>query len=316
MKRIAAVAAIGACLAAAQRVTPPREAEDRGVAYLVREVPRWRAEHPCYSCHNNGDAARALIAAGRRGHRIGAALDGTLEWLTHPERWDQNKREGGFDDKALAHVQFAGGLTSAHDAKLSPSSSAAVAAAAALVAADQKSDGAWRLDTSQSIVGSPVTYGSPLVTWSALRTLKAARDRRFDAAIARGETWLRDLQVATVLDAAAVILALDRADDARAAAQRARCLEIIQKGQAPDGGWGPYVTSASEPFDTAVVLLALTTVRDTSDSIESGRRFLIEHQLEDGSWPETTRPPNQESYAQRISTSAWALLALMETSPR
>ena len=32
----------------------------------------------------------------------------------------------------------------------------------------------------------------------------------------------------------------------------------------------------------------------------------------DGSWPETTRPANQESYAQRISTTSWALLALLQ----
>jgi len=44
--------------------------EARAVAYLTAEVPRWRREHPCYSCHNNGDAARALIAAGRRGHQV------------------------------------------------------------------------------------------------------------------------------------------------------------------------------------------------------------------------------------------------------
>jgi hypothetical protein len=40
---------------------------------------------------------------------------------------------------------------------------------------------------------------------------------------------------------------------------------------------------------------------------------MIRQQLADGSWPETTRPAGQSSYAQRISTTAWALLALFET---
>jgi hypothetical protein len=39
---------------------------------------------------------------------------------------------------------------------------------------------------------------------------------------------------------------------------------------------------------------------------------LMRRQLADGSWPETTRPAGQASYAQRISTTAWALLALIE----
>ncbi len=32
--------------------------EARAVAFLAREVPRWSRENHCYSCHNNGDAAR------------------------------------------------------------------------------------------------------------------------------------------------------------------------------------------------------------------------------------------------------------------
>ena len=37
--------------------------EARAIAYLSRRSAAWRREHPCYSCHNNGDAARALVAA-------------------------------------------------------------------------------------------------------------------------------------------------------------------------------------------------------------------------------------------------------------
>ncbi len=325
---VTAALAFATVVIAAQGPTSSRDAVARGVSYLEREVPRWRAEHPCYSCHNNGDAARALIAASARGHQVDRALAGTLDWLAHPEQWDQNKGEGGLDDKPLAHVQFAGGLTSAHEAKLPAASASALARAAALVAADQRPDGSWRLQTSQG-VGSPVTYGTPLVTWSAMRTLRATGDPRFEPAIARGEAWIREMAVETVLDASAVILAIDRANDDRASAQRRRCLDILKRGQAPDGGWGPYVTSAAEPFDTAVAMLALKAVEKDSaragpvfstqelqTAVERGTRFLIDRQLEDGSWPETTRPPNQESYAQRISTAAWALLALMESSAR
>ena len=47
-----------------------------------------------------------------------------------------------------------------------------------------------------------------------------------------------------------------------------------------------------------------------ADAIAQGRRYLLAAQLEDGSWQETTRPAGQASYAQRISTTGWALLAL------
>ncbi len=117
-----------------------------------------------------------------------------------------------------------------------------------------------------------------------------------------------------MLDAAAVLLGLEGGTDADAVAQRRRCREIIEKGQAKDGGWGPYVTAPPEAFDTAVVLLALVQFKDDKalqERRKRGRDFLLSMQRPDGSWPETTRPAGAESYAQRISTTAWATLALL-----
>jgi hypothetical protein len=50
--------------------------------------------------------------------------------------------------------------------------------------------------------------------------------------------------------------------------------------------------------------------------IGRGRAFLIATQNLDGSWPETTRPAGAESYAQRLSTTGWATLALLATRER
>lgn len=196
---------------------------------------------------------------------------------------------------------------------------AALAAAAALVAPDQKEDGAWRLDVSQSM-GSPATYGTALATWSARRTLVSARRPEDAPRIALADRWLQTTPVVTVLDAAAVTLGLEQAKDDAANAQRALCFAVLRKGQSPDGGWGPYVSAPSEPFDTAVVILALTALgaslaSDWQSAIERGRKYLLTQQLKDGSWLETTRPARQESYAQRISTTAWATLALFATAP-
>jgi hypothetical protein len=84
------------------------------------------------------------------------------------------------------------------------------------------------------------------------------------------------------------------------------------------GGWGPFPTLAAEPFDTALAILALQTLaaapaRDRA--IASGRAWLRRTQYSDGSWPATTRPAGQISYAQSISTTGWCLLALSESGP-
>ena len=104
-------------------------------------------------------------------------------------------------------------------------------------------------------------------------------------------------------------------------------MDLLKKGQGRDGGWGPYVTSPAEPFDTALATLALQTLTrrpshggpsfteaTLADAIARGRAYLMREQLADGSWNETTRPAGQTSYAQRISTTGWALLALIETT--
>jgi hypothetical protein len=44
---------------------------------------------------------------------------------------------------------------------------------------------------------------------------------------------------------------LANSDDTAAAAQKKHCLELIRKGQSRGSGWGLYVTSPPEPFDTA-----------------------------------------------------------------
>ena len=109
-------------------------------------------------------------------------------------------------------------------------------------------------------------------------------------------------------------LADDKSDAAQA--QRGRAIELIRRGQSDDGGWGPFVNSPPESFDTAIVLLALVAQKDPSaivPLIAPGRKYLLAGQTADGSWPPTTRPPGADSYAQRLSTSAWATLALLAT---
>jgi hypothetical protein len=294
----------------------------RGVGYLVKEVPKWKAEHPCYSCHNNGDATRALLVASSKGYDIGTSLDDTLTFLKQPSKWDQNKAPSGFDDKALARVQFAAALAVAE--RFGKAASTDLDAAAKLLVADQKADGSWTLDQSQSI-GSPATYGTIIATWSARSTLIASGIQPDFFSVVQADRWIRGLTPENVLDAASTVLALELSSDVMAENLRRNCLSILRQGQSDaSGGWGPYVTAAPQVFDTAMAVLALSsleveprlarsayTAQELKDAIAGGKKYLVSQQRPDGSWPETTRPANQESYAQRISTTGWAMLALL-----
>ena len=278
------------------------------MAYLRAEVPRWRREHPCYSCHNNGDATRALLAASAQGHDAGTALDDTLQWLAAPERWEQKGSPGGSSDLPLARVQFASALDAA--AALGRAPASARDRAAVLVVTHQQPDGSWTLNPSQPL-GGATFYGRALATAMARRLL--ARSMHPDArqAARRADAWLRSTDLPNVLTASSVLLGLGAGPDAPAARQRGRTLALLKEGQSPDGGWGPYVTSPPEVFDTALAVLALAEARELPDAVRRGRGYLLAQQQADGSWMETTRPPGGDSYAQRVSTTAWALQALL-----
>ena len=196
---------------------------------LVKEVPKWKAEHPCYSCHNNGDATRALLVAGAKGYDIGTSLDDTLAFLKQPATWDQNKAPGGVDDKALARVQFASALAVAE--RHGKAASTDLQAAAKLLVADQKADGSWTFDDSQSI-GSPTTYGPILATWSARSTLIASGMQPDFFSIVQADRWIRGLAPESVLDAAGTS-ALDLSSDVMAEKPAPQLPQHPATGQSP-----------------------------------------------------------------------------------
>ena len=283
--------------------------EARALAFLVVEVPRWSREHRCFSCHNDGDGARALYSAVRLGRVVpaGATLD-VDRWLGRPEAWDKdNGGDGPFSDKGLARIQFTSALALGVESGRIQDRSALDRAADRL-ARDQAADGSWILEGPDT-VGSPVTYGRALATWSARESLRISNPSRHRAAIDRADAWLGRRPIETVMDASTVLLA--GAFDAPG--RRAKALGVLERGQSDGGGWGPFERSPTEVFDTSLALLALDRHRDrpgVARMIARGRADLVRSQALDGSWAETTRPTGQESYAQRISTTSWAAMAL------
>ena len=186
----------------------------------------------------------------------------------------------------------------------------ALSLAADKVRALQKEDGSLNIE-SGGLAGSPVTYGTTLATVMGRDVLTHAGGHENKRAADRAKQWLQRRRPPGVLDAAALLLDLPKDP-----AARDHSLKIIRKGQTREGGWGPYANSAPEPFDTAVVLLALAALEERSglgEVIRRGRSYLTRTQMTEGSWIETTRPPGEVSYAHRISTTGWATLALLKT---
>lgn len=288
-------------------------AETKALAFLQREVPAWKQTNGCFSCHNNGDAARALLAATQ--YPLPAAtLSETITWLRAPHQWDENKGDPGFSDKRLATLQFAAALLAAIEAGKVKDPVALQQAARKLIA-EQSPEGTWKIDAGNTL-GSPATWGTPLATWMALRILQKVELAEAKAARVKAERALLVMKPTTVPTAATLLLAFGQTSEPAARSKGTDSLQFLRRAQTPDGGWGPYADAPPEGFDTALALLSLQPMRKQPGivaAIQRGRAFLITHQAPDGSWPATTRPSGGNSYAQMMSTTGWVTLALLAT---
>ncbi len=177
------IAAVMLACAAAKAQDPPladdpspSTALHKALRFLERDVPQWPRENKCFSCHNNGDAGRALYLAQRMQHPLAPqALQTTTTWLLNPAGWDDNGGEVEFSDRRLATVQFAAALLEVQPSRDQRARhERAIQAAARLVAEQQAPDGSWPIDAAGS-VGSPTTYGVTLATVTAWRVLSRAQ---------------------------------------------------------------------------------------------------------------------------------------------
>ena len=288
--------------------------EQKAVGYMQEAVPHWPMENHCFSCHNNGDGARALLLAYRMKYTVPAAsLEGTLDWLQKPNEWGQSGTTG-FGDEKLARIQFGAALVDALDAGV-VSDKNLLARVAGLLLPHQAADGSWQVDANAASP-SAVTYGPTLATFMARRTLERAGDTRFDAAIVRADNWLRRSDVTAIVNAAAVVLAFENRTDTASRSKLETAVSVLLETQNSDGGWGAYAKTPGEPFELALALLALNTARERpgiAARILKGREFLVSLQFEDGGWPAARQSSSGETYARHLSTSAWATLALLAT---
>ena len=314
-------AGFGLALTMALHAQAPATPESKAVAFLAKEVSATQTASGCASCHHNGDAARALFMAGARGHDTAEALKSTLTFLNAPAGWNANKTHHGEADLGLARLQFAAALAAAGEKDLNPSP--ALLEAAKLLIADQKSDGSWA-PVETAGLGSPITYGTTVATWVARTTLIASGRQPDDFAVAQTDRYLRTVEITNVFDAAGVLLGLGVTSDVMADKQRAACLGTIRRAQQESGGWGPDADSPATVFDTALVMLALHQlesdprlarstyrVEELRDALGKARAYLAAQQQPDGSWPETVRPGAKPNAALRLSTTGWALVALL-----
>ncbi len=213
--------------------SPKATAEERAVAFLTREVPRWTRENHCVSCHNNGDAARALYEASRAGFAVPPeVLADTTAWLARPDGWNRDGGKGGVSDKRLRGSRSPlpsrrrrapdGCAIARHFGMLQPSSP---------VIRPTTAHGGWR--ASRHPDRPRRTASRWRLSWHA-RRLDAADPSRFRAAIRRADGWLLCCEPVTVADASVALMVIAAGAPTDAEARRRQALSFLARR--PVGG--------------------------------------------------------------------------------
>jgi squalene-hopene/tetraprenyl-beta-curcumene cyclase len=134
------------------------------------------------------------------------------------------------------------------------------------------------------------------------------------AARDRGVEWLSANEPGATIDARALRLLIEQGWGQ--AARRADALNELLEGQHPDGGWGWQPNDPSEAWPTGVALYVLSQCDDDGldSAMHRGRDFLVNTQLDDGSWLVEGKLTSSSEMSSYFGT-VWAIVGLSRTLP-
>jgi hypothetical protein len=190
----------------------------------------------------------------------------------------------------------------------------------------QSPDGRFKCRT----VRPPLETSDFQVTAATIRSLLTyapkSHQTEYVSAAQRAVRWLEGAEPSSTEDHVFQILGLKWGKGSRARIQKtASKLLALQR---PEGGWGQIPALESDAYATGQALVALREagIIATGDPrYQRGVRYLVQSQMEDGSWLVRTRSPSFQPYFdsdfphghdQFISAAAsnWAVMALLPAS--
>lgn len=302
--------------AAVERAIPPLQRCD--VAFLDRAG--------CVSCHNNSLTAMTVAEARSRGFRVNEEIAAR-----------QLKRIAAFlqdnSERALENEGIPGGIDTVSYTLLGMAaekypSDGITDVWARYARNNQSLDGRFKCRT----VRPPLETSDFQVTAATIRSLLVYAPKSHQAeyrrVAERALRWLESAEPASTEDHVFQILGLRWGSGSRKTIRKAASqLLTLQRS---DGGWGQIPALASDAYATGQALVALreSGILTPDDApYQHGVRYLVQSQMEDGSWLVRTRSPSFQpyfdsdfphGYDQFISAAAsnWAVVALLPAAAR
>jgi ankyrin repeat protein len=305
-------------------VDPPAPvmAIQRSIRLLEASGAEFFRKSGCTGCHHQPLIARAQAAARAVGVAINeaAAKEQTLQmrsqWLALQEEFLQSINPGGGANRLAENLL---GMKANGCPPDTITDSAIVD-----IAESQEPDGNWPAGEIQN--RPPIAQGEIAATARIVRVLQEypvpARQKEFDARIARARAWLKQQKPQTGDDFAMRLSGLTWARATRPdLVAAAKELTALQRS---DGGWAANAHLKSDAYATGVALVALAesgVIHVTDAAYRRGVDYLLSTQFPDGSWHVRSRAIKFQPYFesgfpfghdQWISTAAtsWAVQAI------
>jgi hypothetical protein len=298
-----------------------RAAIEKGIPALQRSDVAFLERAGCVSCHNNSLTAMTVSAARAKGVPVNDQI-----------AKDQLRRIAAFmkenDERALENEGIPGGLDTVSYILLGMAaekypSDPITDVWARYVKNNQSPDGRWKCQTLRP----PLEASDFEVTAASIRSVRTygpkSQRPEYDKAVERAVRWLEKAQPGSTEDHAFKILGLIwGAGSQEAVRKTAQDLLALQKS---DGGWAQIIALTSDAYATGQALVALResgAIAVDNPAYQRGVQYLLNTQLEDGSWYVRSRAPAFQPYFdsdfphgsdQFISAAAsnWASMALM-----
>ncbi len=296
----------------------------RSVPLMQASMETWVQEVSCLSCHHQGLGSMAVSLARERGFEIDhPALDEQARRMAQlPPELFVSVLQGDFSLNTGFTLSY---LLLGRAAAGYPRNDTTDAMAYNL-AGGQSDRGAWRTESHR-----PPLEDSP-VTATALSARALAlfgpdgRSQETEERLRRARAWLERVDPHSNEERAMKLLGLGWTGASQQAIRKAA--DDLSSQQRPDGGWAQIATIESDAYATGQALVSLQQfggLSVASAAYRSGTRFLLETQLEDGSWRVETRRrspglpyfesgfPHQLHQFISFAGTAWATMALCLT---
>ncbi len=303
-----------------------RETLTKSIALLQRADITFLEKSGCVSCHNNALTGMTIGIARKHQVPVNESLvRRQLEKIgSYFDAWRERVLQGMAIPGDADTVSYL--LMGVAAEEYPPDAS--TDALARYLKNRQASDGRWRARDHRP----PLTTSDIQITVRSMRAIQAyapkPQRKEYENAIRHAATWLATAQPLTTDDRAFQLLGLAWGKGDREVVRRgARKLLAEQRS---DGGWAQMPSLASDAYASGEVLVALRESGELSvkdPAYQKGIQFLLNTQLDDGSWHVKTRSipimPYFESdfphgVDQFISASGtnWAAMALAPAAVR